>query len=161
MDVQRDARRAHHAASPDRPVVWERTTCAANPDARRVQVARVDGVVSRLPNQRGDGLKSHGQGNNARKLSRGQRADLKTRVNSYGPDQVLAAAVRISQEQFGTVRDLKIVVQRWYGVTYRSATSYQTLLHEGGLSQHQTEGPYRSQPDAQTIADVEATLEKK
>ncbi len=108
-----------------------------------------------------DGLKSHWQGNNARKLSRDQRADLKTRVTSYRPDQVLAADVRISQGQFWTVSDLKIVVQRWYGVTYRSATSYQTLLHECGLSQQQTEGQYRSQPDAQTVADFEAVLEKK
>ncbi len=108
-----------------------------------------------------DGLKSRWQGDNARKLSREQRADLKARVNSYRPDQVLSAEVRISQGQFWTVSDLKVVVQRWYGVTYRSTTSYQTLLHECGLSQQQTEGQYRSQPDAQTIADFEARLEKK
>ncbi len=108
-----------------------------------------------------EGLKSHWQGDNARKLSREQRADLKARLNSYRPDQVLAAEVRISQGQFWTVSDLKVVVQRWYGVSYRSATSYQTLFHECGLSQQQTEGQYRSQPDAQTIADFEAALEKK
>ncbi len=108
-----------------------------------------------------EGLKSHWQGDNARKLSREQRADLKARLVAYRPDQVLAAEVRIRQGQFWTVSDLKIVVQRWYGVSYRSATSYQTLLHECGLSQQQTESQYRSQPDAQTIADFEAALEKK
>ncbi len=87
-----------------------------------------------------DGLQSHWQGDNARKLSREQRADLKARVSSYRPDQVLSADVRISQGQFWTVSDLKVVVQRWYAVTYRSTTSYQTLLHECGLSQPQTEG---------------------
>src|SRR5438876_2255618 len=64
------------------------------------------------------GLHSHWQGDNALKLSRGQRADLKTRLHSYRPDQVLAPDVRISQGQFWTVSDLKIVVERWYAVTY-------------------------------------------
>ena len=60
-----------------------------------------------------DGLPSHWQGDNARKLSREQRADRKARVSSYRPDQVLSADVRISQGQFWTVSDLKVVVQRW------------------------------------------------
>ena len=108
-----------------------------------------------------DGLKSHWRGENALKLMRAQRADLKARVNAYRPDQVLSAELRVSQGQFWTVSDLKVVVQRWYAVTYRRTTSYQTLLHECGLSQQQTEGQYRSQPDALTIADFEAGLEKK
>lgn len=108
-----------------------------------------------------EGLKSQWRGDNARKLNREQRADLKARMTSYRPDQVLSAEVRISQGQFWTGSDLKVVVQRWYGVTYRSTTSYRTWLHECGLSQQQTESQYRSQPDALTIADFEATLEKK
>ncbi len=134
------------------PVIRELVGCSWRALMDWCRAYRVHGV---------DGLKSHWQGDNARKLSRDQRADLKVRVTSYRPDQVLAADVRISQGQFWTVSDLKIVVQGWYGVRYRSATSYQTLLHECGLSQQQTEGQYRSQPDALTIADFEATLEKK
>ncbi|HVO41912.1 MAG TPA: hypothetical protein VMT34_04780, partial [Aggregatilineales bacterium] len=107
------------------------------------------------------GLQSHWQGNKRRKLSREQRADLKARVRSDRPDPVVSAEGRLSQGQFGTVSDLKIGGQRWYGGTYRRATSYQTLLHECGLSQQPTEGHYRSQPDALTSADVEARPEKK
>src|SRR6266581_511466 len=108
-----------------------------------------------------DGLQSHWQGENALKLSRAQRADLKARVNAYRPDQVLSAELRISQGQFWTVSDLKVVVKHWYGVTYQSATSYQTLFHECCFSQQQTENQYRSRPAELTIADFEAALEKK
>ena len=108
-----------------------------------------------------DGLKSHWQGDNALKLSREQRADLKQRVEQYRPDQVIAPDVRISQGQFWTVSHLRTVVKAWYDVEYRTTDSYRTLLHESGLSYQRTEKVYRSQPDAQTVADFEAELEKK
>ena len=57
--------------------------------------------------------------------------------------------------------DLQIVVNAWYEVVYRTADSYRTLLHECGLSYQRTEKVYRSRPDAQTVADFEAELEKK
>lgn len=107
------------------------------------------------------GLKSQWQGDNALKLSRQQRADLKQRVHQYRPDEIIAPEVRISQGQFWTVSDLQIVVKAWYAVTYRTAGSYRRLLHECALSYQQTERVYRSRPDARTVADFEAELEKK
>jgi transposase len=112
--------------------------------------------------QRGlTGLKSQWQGENALKLSREQRTDLKHRLQQYRPDQVLSAEVRVSQGQFWTVSDLQIVVKAWYAVEYRTLDSYRSLLHECGLSYQHTETVYRSRPDAQTVADFEAELEKK
>jgi transposase len=108
-----------------------------------------------------DGLKSQWQGENALKLGREQRADLKQRLEQYRPDQVIAPDVRLSHGQFWTVSDLQIVVKTWYDVEYRTLDSYRTLLHECGLSYQRTERVYRSQPDAQTVADFEAELEKK
>ena len=108
-----------------------------------------------------DGLQSHWQGDNALKLSREQRADLKQRVEQYRPDQVIAPDIRISRGQFWTVSDLQIVVQAWYAVEYRTLFSYRTLLHECGLSYQRTEKVYRSRPDQQTVADFEAEWEKK
>jgi len=108
-----------------------------------------------------DGLQSHWQGENALKLSREQRADLRQRLQQYHPDQVIAPDIRISRGQFWTVSDLQIVVKAWYAVEYRTLDSYRTLLHEGGLSYQRTEKVYRSRPDAQTVADFEAELEKK
>jgi transposase len=107
------------------------------------------------------GLQSHWQGENALKLSRDQRTDLKQRLQQYRPDEVIATDTRISRGQFWTVSDLQIVVKAWYAVEYRTADSYRTLLHECGLSYQHTEKVYRSQPDAQTVADFEANLEKK
>ena len=107
------------------------------------------------------GLKSQWQGDNALKLNRQQRAELKQRVHQYRPDEVIAPDGRISQGQFWTVSDLQIVVKAWYAVEYRTPGSYRRLLHECGLSYQQTEQVYRSRPDAQTLADFEAELEKK
>jgi len=107
------------------------------------------------------GLKSQWQGENALKLSRQQRADLKQRIQQYRPDQVMSADVRISRGQFWTVSDLQIVVKAWYEVEYSTVDSYRKLLHECGLSYQRTEKVYRSQPDAQIVADFEAKLEKK
>ena len=107
------------------------------------------------------GLKSHWQGENALKLSRQQRAELKKRLHEYGPEQVIAADMRVSQGQFWTVSDLQIVVEQWYGVSYTTLDSYRGLLHECGFSYQHTEKVYRSRPDEQTIANFEAGLEKK
>ena len=108
-----------------------------------------------------NGLKSKWQGENALKLSRVQRAELKGRLAQYRPDQVIEAEMRVSQGQFWTVSDLMVVVERWYGVSYGCRLSYVRLLHECHFSQQQTEPVYRSQPDQRTVADFEAGLEKK
>lgn len=108
-----------------------------------------------------NGLKSHWQGDNALKLNREQRANLKKRLQQSQPDQVIAPDERSSRGPFWTVSDLQTVIKQWYNVTYRSLGSYRRLLHECGLSYQRTEQVYRSRPDAQTIADFEAELEKK
>ncbi len=106
------------------------------------------------------GLKSTWQGENALKLSRDQRADLKRRLEAYRPDHVMARELRISQGQFWTISDLRSVVQRGYEVSYACRDSYVTLLHECRYRQQQTERVYRSQPDQRGVTDFEARLEK-
>ena len=108
-----------------------------------------------------NGLKSHWQGDNALKLSRDQRANLQKRLQLNQPEQVIAPDKRSSRGPFWTVSDLQIVIKQWYNVTYRSLGSYRRLMHECGLSYQRAEQVYRSRPDAQTIADFEAELEKK
>jgi len=108
-----------------------------------------------------DGLKSHWQGDNALKLNREQRAELTDALHSYRPDQLIRPDLRISQGQFWTVSDLKIVMQEWYQVSYRSDGAYRTLLHASRFSQQQVQNQYRSRPDERVMADFEATLEKK
>ncbi len=108
-----------------------------------------------------DGLKLKWQGNNALKLSREQRREVKEKLHQYRPAQVLSPDVRISQGEFWTISDLKIVVQQWYSVSYQSETSYHRLLHECRFSQQQTSNQYRSRPNQRVVADFEARLEKK
>jgi putative transposase len=108
-----------------------------------------------------DGLRVCWATGNANKLSEAQRAELAEKLNQYTPDQVLAADVRVERGSFWTVSDLQLVVERWYGVTYRSPRSYRTLLHQCGMSWQKTEKVYRSQPNAVRVAEFEAELEKK
>jgi transposase len=107
------------------------------------------------------GLQSQWQGNNALKLNRQQRQELKERLHQYTPDQVLSAEVRVSRGSFWTVSDVRLVVQQWYQVSYQSEDTYQNLLHECGFSYQRTERVYRSRSSEQQIADFEARLEKK
>ncbi len=97
---------------------------------------------------------------NANKLTAAQRQDLREKLAQYRPEQIIAPAVRIERGAFWTVSDLQIVVERWYGVTYSSETSYRTLLHSCGLSYQKVEKVYRSQPGTAQLADFEAELEK-
>lgn len=108
-----------------------------------------------------DALRTQWRGGNANKLTAQQRRDLWEKLEQYSPDQVLASAVRQAQGGFWTVSDLQIVVKQWYGVTYRSESSYRSLLHASGFSYQKVEKVYRSQPAAVRLADFEAELEKK
>jgi transposase len=106
------------------------------------------------------GLKSHWVGGNANKLTAEQRQDLFEKLEQYTPEQVIAPDVRVERGIFWTVSDLHIVVEQWYGVKYRSPTSYRALLSASGLSYQKVEKIYRSQPGAVQVADFEAELEK-
>jgi transposase len=108
------------------------------------------------------GLASGRVGNqNAARLSREQRSDLKEQLGQYKPDQVLPPDVRISEGEFWTVSDLRIAVQQWYGVTYQSDTSYRTLFKQCGYSLQRPARRCRSRPSDEEIADFEAEVEKK
>jgi transposase len=108
-----------------------------------------------------EGLKSKYRGDNAARLSAEQRAEVRERLARNRPDQILPPEIRISQGEFWTVSDLRIAIQRWYGVTWQSDTSYRTLLKACNFSQQRPENRYRSRASEQAIADFEAELEKK
>ncbi len=98
---------------------------------------------------------------NARKLTEAQCVDLRQRLHSYRPDQILAPDVRIESGKFWTVSDLAIAVERWYGIIYKDRGSYRNLLHRCGLSYQKAERVYKSRPSEAEIAEFEAELEKK
>jgi len=110
-----------------------------------------------------EGLLSHYErsGQNARKLSREQEVELREKLHSYRPDQVLALETCHGSGQFWTVEDVKRVVERWYGVSYSYDGSYRNLLRRCGFSYQRSEQVYKSRPSEVNVADFEAELEKK
>jgi transposase len=107
-------------------------------------------------------LETKYEGNqNAAKMTRAQKADLREKLNQYRPDQVLSPQIRASRGEFWTISDLQIAVKQWYGVTYQSKTSYRNLFHESDFSVQRTTGQYRSRASQEEIADFEEQLEKK
>lgn len=98
---------------------------------------------------------------NANKLTEEQRHELSQKLAAYKPNEVIPAEMRVERGEFWTVSDLQIVVERWFGVTYQSETSYRNLLHTSGFSYQKVERVYRSRPSAAQLAEFEADLEKK
>ena len=103
-----------------------------------------------------EGLRIVWSSGNANKLTDEQRQDLREKLAQYTPEAVIPADVRVERGAFWTVSDLRIVVERWYGVTYSSPQSYRNLLHACDLSYQKVEKVYRSQPGAVQLADFEA-----
>lgn len=95
-------------------------------------------------------------GGNNRKLTSAQRAEIQAKLHQYRP-----VDLQISQGQWWTVSDLQVAVERWFGIVYKDADSYQSLLHASGFSYQRTAKVYRSQPSQIALADFEADLEKK
>lgn len=102
------------------------------------------------------GLYDQRKGGNRARLSAEQRLKLRERLHQYRP-----VDLQVSVHEYWTVSDLKIGVERWFGVVYQSLESYYTLLHEAGFSLQRPAKMYRSRPNERTVADFEAALEKK
>lgn len=98
---------------------------------------------------------------NSRKLTEAQGLDLQQRLHAYRPDQILAPEMCIEAGQFWTVSDVAIVVEHWYGVSYKDRGSYRSLLHHCGFSYQKAERVYKSRPSEAEITAFEAELEKK
>jgi len=108
-----------------------------------------------------DGLRSHWHGGNRARLKPEQRAHIQQVVGQSSPDQLLGKHQRRHTTPYWTVDDLKLLVERTYGVSWQSRTSYINLLHACGLSVQRVGVQYRSRPSAEVIAEAEAELEKK
>jgi len=107
-------------------------------------------------------LQTKYEGNqNAAKLTRQQKADLREKLHQYQPGDVLSPDIRVSRGEFWTVSDLRVAVKQWYGVTYQSDTSCRQLFKECDFSLQRATGQYRSRASQQAVADFEEQLEKK
>jgi transposase len=106
------------------------------------------------------GLADKRKGGNSRKLSISQRAELKEKLHQYTPRQVLGLETATASGEHWTTRDVKDVIYKWYGVFYKSPSSYWLLLSKCGLSYQRTEKIYKSRSTLK-VADFEEQLEKK
>ena len=79
-------------------------------------------------------MKTKYKGNqNAAKLKRIQKTELREKLHQYNPDEILPPDVRKSQGEFWTTSDLKIAITYWYGVTYQIGLT-QNNYKTGGFS---------------------------
>lgn len=99
-------------------------------------------------------------GGNSAHLTAAQITELTAKLATYSPAQVFGLRVITGDGQFWSVADLRQGVTQWYGVTYRSTTSYATLFNRCGFSYQRTEKVYRSRAEAK-VAEFEEMLEKK
>jgi transposase len=106
------------------------------------------------------GLVDKRVGGNHRYLTPAQKADLAERLQLYTPAQVLGEAAATADGHFWTVSDVQQVVARWYNVTYKSLTSYRSLLQECGFTYQKSQAVFKSRKE-QDVAEFSAALEKK
>ncbi|MGH7927531.1 MAG: helix-turn-helix domain-containing protein [Candidatus Binatia bacterium] len=103
------------------------------------------------------GLVDKRVGGNAAKLAPYQIEQLHDQLHSYTPEQRLGAEALSGQ--FWTIADLAALLEREYGIVYKSATSYRSLLKQCGLSRQKPAKVYKSRSELKVMA-FEETLEK-
>ena len=98
-------------------------------------------------------------GGNRAKLKPAQIESLQARLHFYAPAQLFGPVASTPDGQYWTVEDLRRAVERWYGVSYQSRTSYRRLLHLCGFSYQRSAKRYKSRSEAK-VAEFEVQLEK-
>lgn len=106
-----------------------------------------------------EGLEDHRGGRQAAKLSEEQIKELYQRLRDYQPRDVFGSATQTSSGEHWTVEDLRRGVEQWYGVTWKSRTSYLNLFAAVDFSYQRTEKVYKSRRE-RDVVDFEADLEK-
>jgi transposase len=107
------------------------------------------------------GLVDKRVGGNSAKLAPYQVERLHDQLQSYLPEQLLGSGPKSSpvSGQYWTVADLAHLLERDYGVVYKSLTSYRSLLKQCGLSRQKPAKVYKSRSEFKVMV-FEETLEK-
>ena len=126
------------------------TGCSHSSLLRWCQHYRQQGVL---------GLEDHRQGGNRAMLTTEQIEELGERLHTYAPRALLGPQAATLNGQFWTVEDLQQVIQQWFGVLYKSPTSYRHLFALCGFSYQRSAGVYKSRRESDVVA-FEELLEK-
>ena len=105
-------------------------------------------------------LQDHREGGNRALLSAVQLAELRQRLRTYRPAQLLGETAASGDGQFWTVDDLAQAIARWYGVRYARHGSYVALLKRSGYSYQRPTKVYKSRSEAQVRAFEEELAQK-
>ncbi len=105
------------------------------------------------------GLGDGRRGGNRAKLTTAQRETVRAKLHQYTPHQLFGPEAATTHGQFWTIPDLQRAVERWFGVTWASLTSYAALLTLCGFSYQRTQKVYKSRREADVL-DFEERLEK-
>jgi len=105
------------------------------------------------------GLVDKRAGGNCAKLTKLEIEDLMQRLHQYTPRDLYGSEAGTADGQFWTVEDLHRSVQKWYGVEYRSSSSYLHLLKVCEFSYQQVEKVFKPRSQLK-VADFEEQLEK-
>ena len=105
------------------------------------------------------GLVDRRVGGNSAKLSSSEVEAVQAKLQQYRPHQLLRSDEYRGSGEFWTVNDLAVWLEREFGVVYRSATSYRTLLKRCGLSRQRPAQQYKSRSEAKVMTFAEE-LEK-
>ncbi len=107
-----------------------------------------------------EGLQDHRTGQNAARLTKTQKDELREKLLMYTPYNVLGPEAQTLSGQYWSVPDLYLVVEKWFGVTYKSRTSYLELFETCGFSYQRAEKVFKSRREHQ-VMEFEAEVEKK
>ena len=106
------------------------------------------------------GLVDKRQGGNRAKLSPIQLEHLQQQLATYRPGQILGHIEGDGTGEFWTVPDLAKLVERNYGVIYKSASSYRDVFDRCGFSCQRPGGQYKTRNEFKVL-EFEQELEKK
>lgn len=105
------------------------------------------------------GLVDQRNGGNSAKLSASELERLANQLHQYKPNQLFAAGEYTGNGEFWNVAAVAQLLQRHYGVSYKSQNSYRTVLKRCGLSCQRPAQQYQSRRETKVMAFEEA-LEK-
>jgi hypothetical protein len=105
-------------------------------------------------------LGEHRGGPARAKLKPEQVAEVREKLRQYRPYDLFGPEAHTANGQHWTVEDLARAVQQWYGVSWRTRTSYHQLFEHCGYSFQRTEKVYKSRREREVL-EFEAQVEKK
>jgi transposase len=105
------------------------------------------------------GLIDKRAGGNSAKLNKMQVEELYQRLYQYTPRELFGPSASSADGQFWTVVDLAHAIKKWYGVAYRSRSSYTCLFERLEFSFQKTEKVFKPRNQLK-VADYEEQLEK-